>query len=378
MRSQRKLPPFFCVWRQHDSHGTSCSRRDKDLSDLSSSRSGGELIERLLPLVKNGQICVLSDDGFLGFTLTNSSKHYLKGVNASLITVPEGRSKSLTTAEYVYKQLVNVGADRDTLMVAYGGGVIGDLGGFVAATYMRGLTYVQVPTTLLVQVDSSVGGKVGMVSEGKNLVGAFMSRNSCGRYTVSTTLRDRDIRNGMAEVIKHAILQGEPFSADRKLRSGLSSGCPKTWRNVLPQVITVKLDVVERDFHERAERRYLNFGHSLAHALESSPGYGHLNHGEAVAIGMRAALRMSQIHIDLDAATVTRLEMLFDRLGFPQLSTQMLSAETLRYLSTDKKKSGGVQRLILLASLGSPKVVECDWSEITQKWSILTHPLMEA
>ena len=116
-----------------------------------------------------------------------------------------------------------------------------------------------------------------------------------------------------------------------------------------------------------AKRRYLNFGHSLAHALESSPGYGHLNHGEAVAIGMRAALRMSQIHIDLDAATVTRLEMLFDRLGFPQLSTQMLSAETLRYLSTDKKKSGGVQRLILLASLGSPKVVECDWSEITRK-----------
>lgn len=345
---------------------------------------GAELIERLLPLVKNGQICVLSDERVSRlyaheFVETLSQK----GVNASLITVPEGeRSKSLTTAEYVYKQLVNVGADRDTLMVAYGGGVIGDLGGFVAATYMRGLTYVQVPTTLLAQVDSSVGGKVGInLSEGKNLVGAFYEPEFVWADTqFLTTLRDRDIRNGMAEVIKHAILQGEPlFQLIESCEADLSSGCPKTWRNVLPQVITVKLDVVERDFHERAERRYLNFGHSLAHALESSPGYGHLNHGEAVAIGMRAALRMSQIHIDLDAATVTRLEMLFDRLGFPQLSTQMLSAETLRYLRTDKKKSGGVQRLILLASLGTPKVVECDWSEITRKYeSILTHPLMEA
>ncbi|MGB0645827.1 MAG: 3-dehydroquinate synthase [Bradymonadia bacterium] len=345
---------------------------------------GAELIERLLPLVKNGQICVLSDervsrlyaDDFVE-TLTQ------KGVNASLITVPEGeRSKSLSTAEYVYKQLVHAGADRDTLLVAYGGGVIGDLGGFVAATFMRGLSYVQVPTTLLAQVDSSVGGKVGVnLSEGKNLVGAFYEPEFVWADThFLTTLRERDIRNGMAEAIKHAVLRGESLLKlieDNEL--SLSSGCSQTWRAVLPEVITVKLDVVERDFHERAERRHLNFGHSLAHALESSPGYGHLNHGEAVAIGMRAALRMSQLDTDLAVHTVTRLETLFDRLGFPKLSEQMLSAETLQYLRTDKKKSGGVQRLILLEALGRPKVAECDWSEITRKYeSILTHPLMEA
>lgn len=345
---------------------------------------GAELVERLLPLVKNGQICVLSDERvsrlYAGAFVTTLCE---KGVNASLITVPEGeRSKSLKTAEYVYKQLVQLHADRDTLLVAYGGGVIGDLGGFVAATFMRGLSYVQVPTSLLSQVDSSVGGKVGVnLAAGKNLVGAFYEPEFVWADTqFFTTLRERDVRNGMAEAIKHAILRGDSLlKLIEEHESELSSGCSQAWRVVLPEVINVKLDVVEKDFHERAERRHLNFGHSLAHALESSPGYGHFNHGEAVAIGMRAALRISQMDADLSVETVTRLETLFDRLGFPQLSAQMLGAETLRYLRTDKKKSGGVQRLVLLEALGKPKVIECDWSKLTRKYeSILTHPLMEA
>jgi 3-dehydroquinate synthase len=162
-------------------------------------------------------------------------------------------------------------------------------------------------------------------------------------------------------------------------RQALLSGDPGAWLSVLPEIMKVKLDLVQRDFRENNVRRHLNFGHTLAHAIESVDEYRRFNHGEAVAIGMRAMLRMSELHQGLDAATVIRVEHLFDALGFPNLSRSMLETKTLSKLRTDKKKSGNLYRLILLSEIGQPCTVECDWNETLRRFgSVLTHPLMEA
>jgi 3-dehydroquinate synthase len=344
----------------------------------------GELIERVIPLVKNNQVCVLSDERVSRLYAAQFSQQLAaKGIESTLITVDGGeRAKSLGTAEAVYQKLVDANADRETLLIAYGGGVIGDLGGFVAATFMRGMPFVQIPTTVLALVDSSIGGKVGInLPQGKNLVGSFYEPEFVWADTQHLeTLRPRDVRNGLSEAVKHGLIHSESIlQSVSEHRQALLSGDPGAWLSVLPEIMKVKLDLVQRDFRENNVRRHLNFGHTLAHAIESVDEYRRFNHGEAVAIGMRAMLRMSELHQGLDAATVIRVEHLFDALGFPNLSRSMLETKTLSKLRTDKKKSGNLYRLILLSEIGQPCTVECDWNETLRRFgSVLTHPLMEA
>ena len=346
--------------------------------------AGAELIERVIPLVQNGQVCVLTDERVSRLYAT-TFQHSLeaKGIRSTLISVPEGeRSKSLATAELVYQKLLKANADRETVLIGYGGGVIGDLGGFVASTFMRGMPFVQVPTTLLAQVDSSIGGKVGVnLPQGKNLVGTFYEPEFVWADTHHfKTLRPRDIRNGLAEVTKHSLLGGlHLFENISEHAQTLMEGDAAQWLDRLPEIIGVKLNLVEADFREKGVRRHLNFGHTLAHAIEASDEFRSYGHGEAVAIGMRAMLRMSTLSLGLDSEVAMRVEELFDTFGFPTLTPEMLEIKTLNLLRTDKKKSGDLQRLILLSKIGEPRVVECDWNETLRRFGALrSHPLMEA
>jgi 3-dehydroquinate synthase len=343
-----------------------------------------ELIERIIPLVQNGQVCVLSDERVSRlYAEAFNRKLAAKGIRSTLISVPDGeRSKTLATAEFVYQKLLDANADRETVLIGYGGGMIGDLGGFVASTFMRGMPFVQVPTTLLAQVDASIGGKVGVnLPQGKNLVGTFYEPEFVWADTHHfKTLRPRDIRNGLAEVTKHGLLGGEHLLENISQHARiLLEGDAAQWLERLPEIIGVKLNLVEADFREKHVRRHLNLGHTLAHALEASDAFRGYGHGEAVAIGMRAMLRMSTLSVGLDTEIAARVEQLFDTLGFPQLTPEMLEPKTLNLLRADKKKSGDLQRLILLSAIGEPRVVECDWNETFRQFGALrSHPLMEA
>jgi 3-dehydroquinate synthase len=217
---------------------------------------------------------------------------------AAVVLEPGEQTKSLAAASVLYDRLVEMQADRQTTVIAVGGGVVGDLAGFAAATYARGIPFVQVPTTLLAQVDSSVGGKVGINhSLGKNLIGAFYQ--PFGVFidtTVLRTLPARDYRSGLAEVIKYGMILDAPFFEYLEAHGGeLNERDPGVLRHVVARCCRLKADVVEQDEFERTGlRAVLNYGHTFGHAFEALAGYGELLHGEAVAIGMIYASRLAE------------------------------------------------------------------------------------
>lgn len=212
------------------------------------------------------------------------------GFNSDLLELPDGEKyKSLSTAKYLYDELLKRKADRTTTLISLGGGVIGDLTGFVAATYLRGLPLVHIPTTLLAQVDSSIGGKVAVDHPlAKNIIGSFYQPKAV--YTdpeILQTLSDRDIKNGMVEAIKIAVIKSPDFfkwlekNIDQLLKKHRDLLC-----EAVKEAVSLKVDIVLKDPRERGLRKILNFGHSIGHALEVGAGYQDLSHGEAVALGM--------------------------------------------------------------------------------------------
>ena len=212
------------------------------------------------------------------------------GINSDLIEVPDGEKyKSLSTAKHLYDELLKRKADRTTTLIALGGGVIGDLTGFVAATYMRGLSLIHIPTTLLAQVDSSIGGKVAVDHPlAKNIIGGFYQPKAV--YTdpeVLQTLSDKDIKNGIAEAIKIAVIKSPAFfkwlekNINQLLKKHKGLLC-----ELVKEAVSLKVDIVLKDPRENGLRKALNFGHSIGHALEVGAGYKDLSHGEAVALGM--------------------------------------------------------------------------------------------
>ena len=221
------------------------------------------------------------------------------GLAVERLVVPPGEeTKSVAVAADLWRQLQQLEVDRQTVVVAVGGGVIGDLAGFVAATFARGLAFYQVPTTLLAQVDSSVGGKVGInLPHAKNMVGAFWQ--PCGVLIdtdVLRTLGDREYRSGLAEVVKYGVILDAQFFAWLESQSAaLNARDPAALRHVVERCCRLKADVVERDEREETGlRAVLNYGHTFCHAFESVAGYGVLLHGEAVSIGMLCASRLAQ------------------------------------------------------------------------------------
>ena len=232
------------------------------------------------------------------------------GVKLDTLVVDSGeQTKCVTDADRLWQQLLKLGADRTTLLIAVGGGVVGDLAGFVAATYARGIPFVQVPTTLLAQVDSSVGGKVGVnLPQAKNMVGAFWQPMAVLIDTQTLqTLPEREYRSGLAEVVKYGVILDAEFFAQLE---GDAKSLLHRRHGVLQAVIArccrLKADVVEADEREETGRRaILNYGHTFAHAFETVAGYGQLLHGEAVSIGMMCAARLAERLKMIDHAFVS-------------------------------------------------------------------------
>lgn len=272
--------------------------------------------------------------------------------NVALIEMPAGeQNKTLETVRMLYDELVAVGADRATTIVALGGGVVGDTAGFAAATYMRGLRLVQIPTTLLAMVDSSVGGKVGVdLPQGKNLVGAFKQPALVLiDPIVLTTLPQVERRAGMAEVIKHGLLADEAL-LDPELHQ------PERAVELIARAVKVKVDIVQQDPYERGVRAHLNLGHTFGHALEQVTHYQWL-HGFAVAAGLVAALNLSCRLGMIDEGLVQRVEAVLRQIGLPTRMGARDPEQVYAAMATDKKWQSGQSRFVLLQGIGQPVVV---------------------
>jgi len=276
------------------------------------------------------------------------------------ILVPAGeRQKSVRRAAVLWDELLARGADRRSVVIAFGGGVIGDLAGFVAATYMRGIPYVQVPTTLLAQVDSSVGGKVAINHpKGKNLIGAFYQpRLVLADAGVVKTLRARDYRAGIAEVVKHAVIADAGMFdwLERNARSAARRE-PEAVSYMVRRSCEIKGEVVRRDEREAGPRAVLNFGHTVGHALEILGGYRAFRHGEAVAVGMVAAARVAERTGVLSAEEEERIERLLKAFRLPTRIAGMPAAGITKAMRSDKKALAGTPRFVLPRAIGEVEI----------------------
>lgn len=326
-------------------------------------RIGRGLIDRLgkeCEALGLGRRCVLITDA-------NVARHYLEparialtavGFSVAAVVLPPGEStKNLRTVQACYSRLSNARLERNSFVVALGGGVIGDLAGFVAATYLRGISFVQVPTTLLAQVDSSVGGKVGVnLPSGKNLVGAFhQPRLVLADVDTLKTLSEREFRAGLAEVIKYGIIfDSELFALIERALPRILMRDPRTIAGIVAKCCEIKASVVSKDETEAGLRAILNFGHTIGHALEAMGRYRKYLHGEAIAIGQVAAARISSRLLGLPESDADRICRLFGRAGLPTQAP--LSARQLRTvlerMSLDKKVAGGNVRFVLVPKIG--------------------------
>ncbi|MGE0039889.1 MAG: 3-dehydroquinate synthase [Vicinamibacterales bacterium] len=282
----------------------------------------------------------------------------LKGVGTERepILVPDGeRAKTLATVARVYEALIRAGADRSAVVVALGGGVVGDLVGFAAATYLRGVRLVQVPTTLLAQVDSAVGGKVGVNHPlGKNLVGAFHApRLVVADPGVLATLPRREFRAGLYEVVKYGVIASEPLFAR------LGDTLPALFRHdesaiaaVVAESCRIKAAVVSADEREGGHRRILNFGHTIGHALEAVTRYRRLRHGEAVAYGMMAAMALGVARGVTPVPARDALRALVARMGPLPPIADLSTKEVLQALGRDKKVVAGTLHFVAATGLG--------------------------
>jgi len=273
------------------------------------------------------------------------------------IVVPDGEDyKDWATLNTVFDALLGHRCDRQTAIIALGGGVIGDLAGFAAATYQRGVPFVQVPTTLLAQVDSSVGGKTAINHpRGKNMIGAFHQPLAVVADTDTlATLPDRELRAGLAEVIKHgAIRDAGLFGWLEANIERLLARDPDALAHVVKRSVEIKAQVVAVDEREAGERALLNFGHTFGHAIEAGVGYGSWLHGEAVAAGMAMAAELSARLGLLDGASVERLRRLLERAGLPVAGPKLDADRYVELMAVDKKARAGRTPFILLERLGA-------------------------
>jgi 3-dehydroquinate synthase len=279
------------------------------------------------------------------------------GFRTGTVVLPPGEAqKALAVAAHLYDRLADLHADRKTLIVAVGGGVIGDLAGFVAATYNRGLALLMVPTTLLAMVDSSVGGKVGVNHpRAKNLIGAFHQPVGVWIDTaVLATLPEREYRSGLAEVVKYGvILDAELFASLEDQAGAILRRDPAAVRQVVARCCRLKADVVERDEREETGlRAVLNYGHTFAHAFETASGYGTWLHGEAVAAGMVCASRLAERRGLIPPELTERQERLLTRFGLPTAPAQWPVDALLAAMRSDKKALAGRLRFVLPRCLG--------------------------
>nr|WP_284500222.1 3-dehydroquinate synthase [Microbulbifer sp. GX H0434] len=319
--------------------------------------------QNLLPFIGGNQVCVVTNETVAPLYLSRLLEG-LSGLDkVDTLTLPDGEAfKTLDTVNRVFDLLLEKRHNRSTTLIALGGGVIGDMTGFAAACYQRGVDFIQVPTTLLAQVDSSVGGKTGVNHPlGKNMIGAFhQPRLVIADMDTLASLPQRELAAGLAEVIKYGLICDAPFF------DWLEANLPRLLERepgalayAVERCCRDKAAVVAEDERESGRRAILNFGHTFGHAIEAVQGYGNWLHGEAVAAGMVMAAELSRLRGDIDGALVARIRTLLEAAGLPVSAPEgMTTGAFLEAMSIDKKVLDGRLRLILLASLGDAQIVD--------------------
>ena len=314
--------------------------------------------ERSYPVKRGERVMIVTNPTVAQFyldTVTFALKK--RGCEVDHVLLPDGEKyKTLESLNLIFTALLQGNHGRDTTIIALGGGVIGDVAGFAAASYQRGVRLIQIPTTLLSQVDSSVGGKTAVNHElGKNMIGAFYQPSMViiDTHTLGT-LPKREVNAGLAEVIKYgAILDYEFFEWLEAHIDELVALNNESLQHCIARCCQIKADVVARDEIEKGDRALLNLGHTFGHAIETHLGYGNWLHGEAVSTGMMMAAALSEQLGDISVADVSRLEKLLARANLPTLSPDSMQPEDyLPHMMRDKKVLAGKLRLVLLKSLG--------------------------
>ncbi len=314
--------------------------------------------ERSYPVKRGERVMIVTNPTVAQFYLDTVTFALKKcGCEVDHVLLPDGEKyKTLESLNLIFTALLQGNHGRDTTIIALGGGVIGDVAGFAAASYQRGVRLIQIPTTLLSQVDSSVGGKTAVNHElGKNMIGAFYQPSMViiDTHTLGT-LPKREVNAGLAEVIKYgAILDYEFFEWLEAHIDELVALNNESLQYCIARCCQIKADVVARDETEKGDRALLNLGHTFGHAIETHLGYGNWLHGEAVSTGMMMAAALSEQLGDISVADVSRLEKLLARANLPTLSPDSMQPEDyLPHMMRDKKVLAGKLRLVLLKSLG--------------------------
>lgn len=298
------------------------------------------------------------------------------GFRVDELTVPPGEaSKCVAQLQRLWEDLLTLRTDRKSVVVAVGGGVVGDLAGFVAASFGRGLAFVQIPTTLLAHVDSSVGGKVGInLPQAKNMVGAFWQPAAVVIDSdVLSTLPDREYRSGLAEVVKYGvILDPDFFSYLEQHIDQLNHRDPAALQTIIARSCRLKADVVEQDEREETGlRAVLNYGHTFCHAIETVTGYGTYLHGEAVAIGMLCASRLAEKLGRIDSSVTRRQHALLAALGLPVSVAGLDLEQLMAAMQRDKKVEHGRLRFVLPSRLGHVELVgDIDPADVRAAWEM--------
>ncbi|MFO1371753.1 MAG: 3-dehydroquinate synthase [Candidatus Competibacteraceae bacterium] len=318
--------------------------------------------ERLRSYIPGRQVLVVSNTTVAPLYL-DRTRAALDGLRHEAVILPDGEQyKTLDTLNEIFTALLKQRFDRNCTLIALGGGVVGDMAGFAAACYQRGVHFIQIPTTLLAQVDSSVGGKTAVNHPlGKNMIGAFYQpRCVLADTDTLATLPDRELSAGLAEVIKYGLIRDRPFLEwlERNIERLLARDAAALTQ-AIEQSCRNKAEIVAADERETGERALLNLGHTFGHAIETGVGYGEWLHGEAVAAGMGMAAELSARLDWLNGAQVERIRALLARARLPlEPPSQLTPDDFLRLMAVDKKVKDGRLRLILLRALGEGVIVE--------------------
>ena len=309
-------------------------------------------------LTKARNVAVISDstvDSLYGSRLERALQQ--EGLAVSRLVVPAGeKSKSMEMLMNLYGRLSDAGITRSDCIITFGGGVPGDLGGFAAATFLRGVPFIQIPTTIIAQVDSSVGGKVAVdLPSGKNQAGSFYQPKSVLiDPDLLSSLPLRFIHDGLGEVIKYGCIGDERLFALLESLDDETIGAH--WGDIIERCCTAKAQIVERDVLDLGERMLLNFGHTIGHAIERCYGYGYYTHGEGVAAGMAMITAVTEKMGLTEKGTSARLNKVLEQYGLPT-DVQASADDLLRYIGKDKKKRGNHMTLIILKKIGESELL---------------------
>jgi len=332
--------------------------------------------EELMQWIKGNQVFVITNEVVAPLYLQQLLRG-LEGKEVHQYILPDGESvKNLDNFSMILDQMLAIPCDRSVTVIALGGGVVGDLAGFVAASYQRGVSFIQAPTTLLAQVDASVGGKTGVNhSRGKNMVGAFYQpKRVIADIDTLNTLPQRELSAGVAEIIKYGLINDYPFFCWLEENMARIMALDM---DAIDHIVAVscrnKANIVQQDEREGGIRALLNLGHTFGHAIETATGYERWLHGEAVAIGMSMAATMSMLSGWISASDVARINNLLEQARLPWRPFAGVSPETMRSLmQIDKKVENGQLRLVLLKALGQACIVS-EWPAETLQKTIVNY-----